>query len=119
MYGLYVALAAAVLSLLLAALFLMKNRSIPVLDARITEISGFIRNGAMAFLRREYSVVAIFVAALAVIFLLLPSMGWRVAISFVCGATLSLLAGFIGMRSATTSNARTAQAAAVFFCEGD
>ena len=65
----------------------------------------------MAFLRREYSVVAIFVAALAVIFLLLPSMGWRVAISFVCGATLSLLAGFIGMRSATTSNARTAQAA--------
>lgn len=75
MYGLYVALAAAVLSLLLAALFLMKNRSIPVLDARITEISGFIRNGAMAFLRREYSVVAIFVAALAVIFLLLPSMG--------------------------------------------
>ena len=111
MYGLYVALAAAVLSLLLAALFLMKNRSIPVLDARITEISGFIRNGAMAFLRREYSVVAIFVAALAVIFLLLPSMGWRVAISFVCGATLSLLAGFIGMRSATTSNARTAQAA--------
>ena len=111
MYGLYVALAAAVLSLLLAALFLMKNRSIPVLDARITEISGFIRNGAMAFLRREYSVVAIFVAALAVIFLLLPSMGWRVAISCVCGATLSLLAGFIGMRSATTSNARTAQAA--------
>ena len=111
MYGLYVALAAAVLSLLLAALFLMKNRSIPVLDARITEISGFIRNGARAFLRRDYSVVAIFVAALAVIFLLLPSMGWRVAISFVCGATLSLLAGFIGMRSATTSNARTAQAA--------
>ena len=56
-------------------------------------------------------VLWIIVAALAVIFLLLPSMGWRVAISFVCGATLSLLAGFIGMRSATTSNARTAQAA--------
>lgn len=111
MFGLYVALAAAALSLLLAILFLLKNKRIPIRDSRITEISGFIRGGAMAFLRREYCVVAMFIVALAVIFFFLPSMGWRVSVSFICGAVMSLLAGFVGMRSATISNARTAQAA--------
>ena len=111
MFGLYVALAAAVLSLLLAILFLLKNKRIPIRDSRIAEISGFIRGGAMAFLRREYCVVAMFIVALAVIFFFLPSMGWRVSVSFICGAVMSLLAGFVGMRSATISNARTAQAA--------
>ena len=111
MFGLYVALAAAALSLLLAILFLLKNKRIPIRDSRIAEISGFIRGGAMAFLRREYCVVAMFIVALAVIFFFLPSMGWRVSVSFICGAVMSLLAGFVGMRSATISNARTAQAA--------
>ena len=111
MFGLYVALAAAVLSLLLAILFLLKNKRIPIRDSRIAEISGFIRGGAMAFLRREYCVVAMFIVVLAVIFFFLPSMGWRVSVSFICGAVMSLLAGFVGMRSATISNARTAQAA--------
>lgn len=111
MFGLYVALAAAVLSLLLAILFLLKNKRIPIRDSRIAEISGFIRGGAMAFLRREYCVVAMFIVVLAVIFFFLPTMGWRVSASFICGAVMSLLAGFVGMRSATISNARTAQAA--------
>ena len=111
MFGLYVALAAAVLSLLLAILFLLKNKRIPIRDSRIAEISGFIRSGAMAFLRREYCVVAMFIVVLAVIFFFLPTMGWRVSASFICGAVMSLLAGFVGMRSATISNARTAQAA--------
>ncbi len=111
MFGLYVALAAAVLSLLLAILFLLKNKRIPIRDSRIAEISAFIRGGAMAFLRREYCVVAMFIVVLAVIFFFLPTMGWRVSASFICGAVMSLLAGFVGMRSATISNARTAQAA--------
>lgn len=111
MFGLYVALAAAVLSLLLAILFLLKNKRIPIRDSRIAEISGFIRSGAMAFLRREYCAVAMFIVVLAVIFFFLPTMGWRVSASFICGAVMSLLAGFVGMRSATISNARTAQAA--------
>ena len=111
MFGLYVALAAAVLSLLLAILFLLKNKRIPIRDSRIAEISGFIRGGAMAFLRREYCVVAMFIVVLAVIFFFLPTMGWRVSASFIFGAVMSLLAGFVGMRSATISNARTAQAA--------
>ena len=111
MVGLYVAVAAAVVSLLLAMLFLFQNKRTHIENTKVAEIAGFIRDGAMAFLRREYGIVVLFVAALALLFLLLPSMGWRVSVSFVCGAALSLLAGFIGMRSATASNARTAQAA--------
>ncbi len=72
-----------------------------------------IADGAMAFLRAEYRILAIFV--LVVAGLLAFSAGadssWMVAISFILGAICSALAGFIGMRVATKANVRTTQAA--------
>ncbi len=78
----------------------------------MVEISGHIREGAMAFIRREYRVLAIFVIVVA--FLLVvgnQGMVRLVAISFVVGAFCSGLAGYIGMRVATASNVRTTNAA--------
>ena len=111
MAGMWSAVFISVAAFIAALLFLRKNAKIVVQNARAKEISGFIRGGAMAFLKREYMVIAIFVALLFMIFLFMPSMGWKTAVSFLCGAALSVLAGYIGMRSATLSNVRTAEAA--------
>jgi len=83
--------------------------------ARMVEIGGHIRQGAMAFLAKEYSVLAVFVALVAA---LLAVSNWGrgpgqalVAVSFVVGAVCSGLAGFFGMRVATAANFRTTHAA--------
>ncbi|MBL7067632.1 MAG: sodium-translocating pyrophosphatase [Candidatus Marinimicrobia bacterium] len=75
-------------------------------------IAKHIRDGAMAFLYREYKVLIIFLAA-AFILLFLGNTGWNrlVAVSFVIGALCSALTGYIGMRIATLANVRTTQAA--------
>ncbi|GEN74433.1 sodium-translocating pyrophosphatase [Chryseobacterium hagamense] len=84
-------------------------------DEKMKLISGHIADGAMAFLKAEYKVLAYFVAIVAV---LLAIMGmsnanshWTIGIAFVFGAVFSAAAGFIGMKIATTANVRTAQAA--------
>ncbi|MCB2200696.1 sodium-translocating pyrophosphatase [bacterium] len=79
------------------------------------EIGGHIREGAMAFLGREYRVLAIFVAVVAVL-LFFANMNSTessplIAVSFVIGALASGLAGYFGMRVATQANIRTASAA--------
>ncbi len=81
---------------------------------RMREIAGFIREGAMAFLTREYRVLAIFVVVVAILLgVATVSIGGSplVALSFVVGAFCSALAGFFGMRVATLANVRTANAA--------
>jgi K(+)-stimulated pyrophosphate-energized sodium pump len=82
---------------------------------RMKEISTYIAEGAMAFLKAEYKILAYFVIIGA---LLLGVMGysnanshWSIAIAFIIGAFFSALAGFIGMKVATKANVRTAQAA--------
>ncbi len=82
---------------------------------RMKEISTYIAEGAMAFLKAEYKVLTYFVIIAA---LLLGFMGsananshWSIALAFVVGAVFSALAGFIGMRIATKANVRTAEAA--------
>ena len=76
---------------------------------RMKEISGFIREGAMAFLSREYKIMAI---VIIVLFLLIGFfISWTTGILYVCGALLSVLAGFFGMKVATLGNVRTANAA--------
>lgn len=77
---------------------------------RMKEIAGYIREGAMAFLSREYKTMIIVIVAL----FLLIGIGlksWTTAVLYVCGALLSVLAGFFGMRVATNGNVRTANAA--------
>lgn len=84
-------------------------------NARMQEISTAIAEGAMAFLKAEYRILAIFVVIASI---LLGTMGYMneksspiIAIAFVIGALFSALAGYIGMRIATKANVRTAQAA--------
>jgi K(+)-stimulated pyrophosphate-energized sodium pump len=69
----------------------------------MAELAGRIQEGAMAFLRREYSVLAVFVVIVATT--------GAVAIAYVSGATCSVLAGFFGMTAATRANVRTTAAA--------
>ncbi len=76
---------------------------------RMTEISGFIREGAFAFLKREYKTMIIVIVVLAVAIAIAISP--KTAVLYVCGALLSVLAGFFGMNVATLGNVRTAAAA--------
>jgi K(+)-stimulated pyrophosphate-energized sodium pump len=90
---------------------------------KMQQIGGFIADGAMAFLRAEYKVLAIFVACVAA---LLVFGGIKdpvnsspfVALSFVVGAFCSAFAGYIGMRVATKANTRTTQGARTSLGEG-
>jgi K(+)-stimulated pyrophosphate-energized sodium pump len=82
---------------------------------RMKEISTYIAEGAMAFLKAEYKILMYFVVVAA---LLLGVMGasnsgshWSIALAFILGAFFSALAGFVGMKIATKANVRTAQAA--------
>jgi len=75
----------------------------------MAEIAQAIHTGAMAFLRKEYSILVWFIVAVAI--LLSLAIGARTALAFVSGALCSMLAGFVGMKAATKANVRTAEAA--------
>ena len=77
----------------------------------MAKIAGHIRSGAMAFLNREYRVLAIFVAVVAILLFIGYDNDINIALAFIFGAACSGLAGFIGMWSATASNSRTTNAA--------
>ena len=77
---------------------------------KIREISAAIKEGALAFLGREYRVLAIFVLAVTIVLGVVPNLGWLISMAFVFGAVSSGLAGFIGMSIAIRSNSRTAAA---------
>jgi|TARA_B110000444_G_scaffold49776_1_gene45721 K(+)-stimulated pyrophosphate-energized sodium pump len=103
---------AGVAGLLLAGYFANKVLSIKVTDTKVEELSTAIREGSMAFLKRMYSWISVFVVILAVLISVLTDWGypWG-SVAFVSGAFLSSLAGFIGMRIATAANGRTTEAA--------
>ena len=103
---------AATAGLVLAGFFANKVLSIKVTDTKVEELSTAIREGSMAFLKRMYSWISVFVVILAVLISVLTDWGypWGSA-AFVAGALLSSLAGFIGMRIATAANGRTTEAA--------
>jgi K(+)-stimulated pyrophosphate-energized sodium pump len=81
----------------------------PAGNETMRDIAGQIQTGAMAFLRREYSVLLPFIVVVA--FLLSLAVGWRTGAVYVAGASCSILAGFFGMSAATKANVRTAEAA--------
>ena len=109
---LYVAMAMGVLSLAVAAFYASQVLSADPGNEEMVRLMSVIRKGAMAFLRREYLAIVVFVALLAVLLVIFLPWGWPWgAVAYVFGASLSALAGFIGMRIATAANARTAEAA--------
>ncbi len=82
---------------------------------RMKEISNFIAEGAMAFLKAEWKILGYFVAIVALLLGFMASKNsgshWSISISFIIGAVFSATAGYIGMRVATKANVRTAEAA--------
>ncbi len=84
-------------------------------DGKMKEISEYIYEGALAFLKAEYRLLAIFVLAgsivLAGISIVVPTTHWLIVIAFIFGAIFSALAGNMGMKIATKTNVRTTQAA--------
>lgn len=108
--SIYIYSAVSGLVALLFALFLAKsiNKESAGND-RMKEIAGYIQNGAMAFLNREYKYLSIFVVVIAVAIALF--LNWQTAVCFVVGAIFSIFAGYFGMKVATSANVRTAEAA--------
>jgi K(+)-stimulated pyrophosphate-energized sodium pump len=84
-------------------------------DAKMKEISTYIAEGAMAFLRAEWKILGYFVVIVAILLGIMASANseshWSISLSFVAGAFCSALAGYIGMSIATKANVRTTQAA--------
>ncbi len=98
-----------ILSLIIAFLIYNYVKKQPNGTPLMQELEDAIHKGAMAFLKREYSVLIIFIA---IVFVLLGwGIAWKTAIAFVTGALLSMVAGFSGMTAATRGNSRTAEAA--------
>ncbi len=108
--SIYIYSAVSGLVALLFALFLAKsiNKESAGND-RMKEIAGYIQNGAMAFLNREYKYLSIFVVVIAVAIALF--LNWQTAVCFVVGAIFSIFSGSFGMKVATSANVRTAEAA--------
>lgn len=82
---------------------------------RMKEISKYIAEGAMAFLKAEWKILSYFVIIVAILLGFMatqnPNSHWTIALSFIFGAILSATAGYIGMKVATKANVRTANAA--------
>jgi K(+)-stimulated pyrophosphate-energized sodium pump len=84
-------------------------------NARMKEISDYIAEGAMAFLKAEWKILGYFVVIVALLLGFMASKNedshWTIAVAFVIGAIFSATAGYIGMKIATKANVRTAEAA--------
>ncbi|MDI6452749.1 sodium-translocating pyrophosphatase [Peloplasma aerotolerans] len=115
-----VAAFSALIACLYAFVLYKKVTKIKVNHQRIEEISSYIHEGAMAFMKRQYTIIIYFalgVGSLLALTELIPSLqgaegvGWKAAIAFIFGALFSGLAGWIGMHAATKANSRTTSAA--------
>lgn len=101
--------AGGALALLFALYLSAKVKKADPGTERMQEIAGHIEEGAMAFLNRQYTAIAVFVVVVFAI--LIFTINWMTAVCFLTGAVCSALAGYIGMNVATKANVRTAHAA--------
>ena len=101
---------AALVGLIVAFVLYKKNDSIEIEDKKVAEITQEIQDGAMAFLWAEYKILSIFVVVVAGL-LYADTGDIYTPAAFLAGAVASVLAGFSGMRAATSANGRTAMAA--------
>jgi len=115
-------IASALITLVYVAALFKKVNAIKVENQTVVEISKYIQEGAMAFLKREYKImipiliiVSLFLTAIGFIPGLehAEGVGWQATICFLVGALFSGLAGFIGMQAAVRANSRTTHSAQV------
>jgi K(+)-stimulated pyrophosphate-energized sodium pump len=100
---------ASIISLLFATYFIMNVLRKPKGSPKMQEISDAIRQGAMAYLKREYTTIAVFVVIITII--LSYAISIPMGITFLMGSILSALAGWIGMSISVRANVRTAEGA--------
>jgi len=108
------ALVCAILALVFAVYFYKKVMAAPAGNPRMIEIAAYVQEGAYAYLRRQYKVVAIVFVVLFLIFGVLSYYGIQnpfVPVAFLTGGFFSGLCGFLGMKTATNASSRTAQGA--------
>ena len=108
---LWIAPIIGVIALLVAVFYTARVNKVAEGTDRMKEIASYIHEGAMAFLTREYKMMAVFIVILFIILCVTPGLGWQTAVCFLIGALFSVLAGFFGMNVATKANVRTANAA--------
>jgi K(+)-stimulated pyrophosphate-energized sodium pump len=112
---LYLVPALAVLGLIVMAVKASWVKKQDAGNDRMKEIAGYVAEGAMAFLKAEYRILAIYVvlagAGLGFLSTQVETSHWLIVVAFVLGSLFSAIAGFIGMRIATKANVRTTQAA--------
>ena len=104
---------ASILVLAFAAKFFFDMKKADEGNDRMKEIAGYVREGAMAYLKQQYKVVAIFFVIIAIAFGVMAYFGLQnhiVPVAFLTGGIFSGLAGFIGMKTATYASGRVAQA---------
>lgn len=114
MDSVWLALAGSVIALVFAAVLVVRTAKQPEGTPKMIEISNAIRKGASAYLKRQYVGVGIFFAVVFVLLLILSFLGLLsifVSFAFLSGGIFSALAGYIGMKTATMANCRTAAAA--------
>ena len=97
------------LGIVIAFLIFAYVKSQPNGNERMQELEEMIHAGAMVFLKREYTILFFFAAAVFV--LLGIGINWETSIAYASGAVCSMLAGYFGMSAATRGNSRTAEAA--------
>ena len=109
-YLLYIALGLSLLAIIYAFFLYRSVLKAPAGEESVQRISGYIKEGANAFIRKEYVIIVIY-TIIAFFVIWLSPLGLASAVAFVLGAVFSASAGLIGMRSATDSNCRTTTAA--------
>lgn len=109
MNSLYITILTGIIAICVVALLAKGILKKDAGNERMKEISGYIEEGAMAFLKKEYSYLSVFITVVALIIMLFLNI--KTAVAFAVGALFSIISGYVGMRIAVKSNVRTAEAA--------
>src|SRR5437879_4593614 len=109
--GLWFAIACAFIAIFYGVLQSRWIVSLPAGTARMQEIAAAVREGASAYLKRQYMTITVVGVVLFLVIGLIPKLGWATAWGFAIGALFSGLSGIIGMNISVRANVRTAEAA--------